>query len=205
MRDYEVVSTDSHLEVSPDRWRPYVDPAFQEYVPKVVQLPGGGDAWLMPGKSQPVPLGLNFSAGRGWENLKVSGLSYAEGLVGAGDGKQRLAEMDQDGVDAEILFPPQRTMSHFLGDDDEDFVLAGVEAYNNFLLEEFCSPDPSRLIGLPAHRGEPGVAAGAVLHEFRRLVLPLRRQPVGPDVGRFEDVTVGVDDLVLRLRHSASR
>ena len=41
-------------EVSPDRWRPYVDPAFQEYVPKVVQLPGGGDAWLMPGKSQPV-------------------------------------------------------------------------------------------------------------------------------------------------------
>ena len=40
-------------------------------------------------------------------------------------------------------------MSHFLGDDDDDFVLAGVEAYNNFLLEEFCAPDPKRLIGLP--------------------------------------------------------
>src|SRR5258708_38484164 len=39
-------------------------------------------------------------------------------------------------------------MSHFLGDDDEDFVLAGVEAYNNFLFEEFCAPDPTRLIGL---------------------------------------------------------
>ena len=56
--------------------------------------------------------------------------------------------MDIDGVDAEILFPPQRTMSHFLGDDDDDFVLAGVEAYNNFLFEEFCAPDPTRLIGL---------------------------------------------------------
>jgi predicted TIM-barrel fold metal-dependent hydrolase len=56
--------------------------------------------------------------------------------------------MDIDGVDAEILFPPQRTMSHFLGDDDDDFVLAGVEAYNNFLFEEFCAPDPKRLIGL---------------------------------------------------------
>ena len=56
--------------------------------------------------------------------------------------------MDIDGVRAEILFPPQRTMSHFLGDDDDDFVLAGVEAYNNFLFEEFCAPDPKRLIGL---------------------------------------------------------
>ena len=39
-------------------------------------------------------------------------------------------------------------MSHFLGDDDDDFVLAGVEAYNNFLFEEFCAPDPKRLIGV---------------------------------------------------------
>jgi predicted TIM-barrel fold metal-dependent hydrolase len=51
-------------------------------------------------------------------------------------------------VHAEILFPPQRTLSHFLGDDDDEFVLAGVEAYNNFLFEEFCAPDPDRLIGL---------------------------------------------------------
>src|SRR5256885_4046124 len=52
------------------------------------------------------------------------------------------------GVAGELLCPPQRTMSHFLGDDDENFVLAGVEAYNNFLFEEFCAPDPTRLIGL---------------------------------------------------------
>ncbi len=86
MRDYEIVSTDSHLEVPPDSWRPFVDPEFQDYAPKVVKLPNGGDAWLMPGKENPVPLGLNFSAGRGFENLKVSGISYADGLVGAGDG-----------------------------------------------------------------------------------------------------------------------
>ena len=73
MRHYEIVSTDSHLEVSPDQWRPYVDAEFREYVPKVVKLPNGGDAWLMPGKLQPVPLGLNFSAGRGWENLQDLG------------------------------------------------------------------------------------------------------------------------------------
>jgi len=47
-----------------------------------------------------------------------------------------------------VLYPPQRTISHFLGDDDDDFVLAGIEAYNNFLFDEFCAADPSRLIGL---------------------------------------------------------
>ena len=56
--------------------------------------------------------------------------------------------MDIDGVSAEILFPPQRTMSHFLGDVDEAFVLAGVDAYNNFLFDEFCAADPKRLIGM---------------------------------------------------------
>ena len=50
MRDYEIVSTDSHLEVPPDSWRPFVDPEFQALAPKVVKLPNGGDAWLMPGK-----------------------------------------------------------------------------------------------------------------------------------------------------------
>lgn len=53
MRNYEIVSTDSHLEVPPDSWRPFVDPEFREYAPKVVKLPNGGDAWLMPGKENP--------------------------------------------------------------------------------------------------------------------------------------------------------
>src|SRR5205823_12093096 len=45
-------------------------------------------------------------------------------------------------------FPPQRTIGHFLGDEDDEFVLAGIEAYNNFLFDEFMAPDPSRLIGM---------------------------------------------------------
>src|SRR4249919_806743 len=39
-------------------------------------------------------------------------------------------------------------MSHFLGGDAAGFMVAGVEAYNNFLFEEFCAPDPKRLIGV---------------------------------------------------------
>ncbi|TMK67327.1 MAG: hypothetical protein E6G60_01100, partial [Actinobacteria bacterium] len=98
---YEYVSADSHLEVSPDQWRPFVDKELHEYVPKVIKLDNGGDAWQMPGNGGVIPLGLNFSAGRGWENIKPTGISYAEGLRGAGDGSQRLEEMDTDGIYAE--------------------------------------------------------------------------------------------------------
>jgi predicted TIM-barrel fold metal-dependent hydrolase len=149
MRAYEIVSTDSHLEVSPDQWRPWVDWEFQDYVPKVVKLPNGGDAWQMPGKSQPVPLGLNFSAGRGWENLKTSGISYADGLVGAGDAKQRLSEMDEDGVDAELLFPAvsgQRTLD--AGAIPGEAYIALARGYNDWLSQEFTPEDPDRLWGL---------------------------------------------------------
>src|SRR4051812_16916551 len=140
MRDYEVISTDSHLEVSPDQWRPFVDKEFHEWVPKVVKLPTGGDAWLMPGKSQPVPLGLNFSAGLGFENLKTTGLSYSDGLVGAGDAKQRLSEMDQDGVYAELLFPAvsgQRTLDAAAIPPEAYVALA--RGYNTWLSQEYTS------------------------------------------------------------------
>ena len=83
-----------------------------------------------------------------FDKFRWYGVTYEEARTGCYNGEARLEDMDIDGVDAEILFPPQRTMSHFLGDDDDDFVLAGVEAYNNFLFEEFCAPDPKRLIGM---------------------------------------------------------
>lgn len=147
MRKYELVSTDSHLEVSPDMWRPYVDKEFRDYTPKVVKLDNGGDGWLMPGSDIPFNLGLNFSAGRGWQNLKPTGVSYSEGLVGAGDAEQRLREMDQDGIDAEVLFPAvsgQRTLDS--GAIPPEAYIAICQGYNNWL-SEFAKTDPDRLLG----------------------------------------------------------
>ena len=66
MREYSIISTDSHLEVPPYVWEPYVDAEFQGVRAESGTAAGGGDAWAMPGRADPVPLGLNFSAGRGW-------------------------------------------------------------------------------------------------------------------------------------------
>ncbi len=60
------------------------------------------------------------------------------------------------------------------------------------------SRDQPDRIGIAPDGRQPGVATLVVVHELGRLVLVLRRQPVRPDVRGFENVAVGVDDLVLR-------
>ena len=69
-------------------------------------------------------------------------------MKGAYQGKARLEEQDFDGVDAEVLFPSQRTMGAFMAQEDDDYHLAGLEAYNTWMHDEFMAADPERLIGL---------------------------------------------------------
>src|SRR4051812_15426793 len=147
MREYNLISADTHLEVSPDRWRPYVDKEFHEFVPKVVRLDNGGDAWLMPGADKPVPLGTNFSAGKRPQDIKPTGVSYDEKPYGSGDGQQRIKEMEMDGVDAEILYPAvagQRTLE---GKVPHEAYVAIARGYNDWLSQEFCAVDYERLLG----------------------------------------------------------
>ena len=84
--------------------------------------------------------------GMPYDKFRWTGVTYEEARAGCYNGKARLEDLDADGVDAEVLYPPQRTIGHFLGDDDDEFVLAGIDAYNNFVWEEFAGPDHARLI-----------------------------------------------------------
>ena len=143
-----VVDADCHVLEPPDIWANWLPAQYQDKAPQLVKDPAGGDAWLTAVGGQADPIGLVSTPGMPFDEFRWFGVTYEEAREGCYNGAARLADMDLDGVHAEVLFPPQRTMSHFLGDDDEAFVLAGIEAYNNFLFDEFCAPDPSRLIGL---------------------------------------------------------
>lgn len=143
-----IIDADCHILEPPGIWERWLPSRHRDKAPKLVKDPAGGDAWLTAVGGDPDPIGLVATPGMPWDQFRWFGVTYEEARPGCYDGRARLADMDADGVWAEVLFPPQRTMSHFLGDDDDDFVLAGVEAYNNFLFEEFCAPDPNRLIGL---------------------------------------------------------
>jgi predicted TIM-barrel fold metal-dependent hydrolase len=145
---YEIVSADAHILEPPDIWQQWLPKKYQDRAPKLVKDHQGGDAWLFAGFSEPDPIGLVATPGLAYDEFRWTGITYERARRGCYDGEARLADMDLDGVDAEILFAPQRTIGHFLGDEDDDFVLAGVDAYNNFLREQFTASDPSRLIGV---------------------------------------------------------
>ena len=148
MAKHRIIDADCHILEPPSIWETWLPSKWQEKAPKLVKDPAGGDAWLTAVGGDPDPIGLVATPGMPFDQFRWFGVTYEEARPGCYDGAERLKDMDLDGVHAEILYPPQRTMSHFLGDDDDDFVLAGVEAYNNFLFDEFCAPDPGRLVGL---------------------------------------------------------
>jgi hypothetical protein len=146
MSKYRIVDSDCHLLEPPDIWTNWLPEKHQ--APKLVKDSQGGDAWQTAVGGDPDPIGLTATPGLPFDEFRWLGVTYEETRTGCYNGTERLKDMDIDGVSAEFLYAPQRTMSHFLGDEDPDFVLAGVDAYNNFLFDEFCVPDPTRLIGL---------------------------------------------------------
>ncbi|MGH9113714.1 MAG: amidohydrolase family protein, partial [Acidimicrobiales bacterium] len=142
-----IVSADAHILEPPDIWEEFLPARYLDRAPQLVKDVDGGDAWLVAGATDPDPIGLVATPGMAWDEFRWTGVTYDAARPGCYDGAERLEDMDADGVGAEILFAPQRTIGHFLGDEDDDLVRAGVDAYNRFLVERFCAPDPTRLVG----------------------------------------------------------
>ena len=147
-RKYGLMSADGHLEVPPERWVHRVAEKYRERAPRTVHLPDGGDAQLIEGQPLLEANFLDLRAGRSEGTWQPFGLKVAD-AAGTGSAEQRVREQDEDGLDAEVLFPAMvagpvfwRNISH-----DEPYK-AVIRAYNDWLAEEYCAVAPDRLIGL---------------------------------------------------------
>jgi predicted TIM-barrel fold metal-dependent hydrolase len=148
-RTYSVISADGHLETPPDVWVKYVPNAYKERAPRLVKLLEGGEGWLVEGQ----PLlhnGQNVAGGK--RPIKLHNDSYwnpdGTPAPGAGPAEQRLREQDQDGIDAEVLFPPLFASRFLTGIADKKVYLSMIQAYNTWLAQEYCAVAPDRLIGV---------------------------------------------------------
>jgi predicted TIM-barrel fold metal-dependent hydrolase len=136
--DYRLISTDSHLSLPPGFFQRYLPKAYHD-APWVKGVEQAGKEMLkMSG------MGLAHMAGRKFEDYQSKDIGEDAIRPGAFDPDARLADMDRDGVDAEVLIsggaaPTGEGIS-------EDFQRAVVQSYNEFL-SEFCSTNPARLIG----------------------------------------------------------
>src|SRR5207248_4612308 len=161
-----MISSDSHIVEPPDLWERWLTPEFRPRAPKLVKDEEGGDAWLYNDGGAPAPLGLvTVTRGRPREELRWSGARYSTINQGNFRGAARVEEMLEDGVVAEVIYSPQRTMRHFMLGTEDDFHLAGIHAYNDWLAKDFCAKAPERLVGIGQM---PSVGVEAAIAEMRR-------------------------------------
>lgn len=165
MREYRLIDADCHTLEPTHMWDEWLPKKFHDRAPKLVKDDEGGDAWQFQPGTPPMYIGLVATPGMRFEEMKWKGYTYGTIRKGCFDGKARLEDMDFDGVDAEFIYPSQRTMYFFTGNEDKDFHKAGVQAYNDYMAKEFCAADPERLFFLAQM---PNLGAKESIAEMKR-------------------------------------
>jgi predicted TIM-barrel fold metal-dependent hydrolase len=148
-REYKLISADSHLEIDTNYWRHRVPEKHRDRVPRVVQTEIGGDGWVVEGELM-AEVPLDLYAGKGVRSTKGTWLPFGQRFKetpGTGTAQQRVQEQDEDGLDAEVLFPSSSSRWWRNIRDDEAYK-AVLRGYNDWLAEEYCATAPDRLIGL---------------------------------------------------------
>lgn len=143
--EYRYISGDSHLEVAPDNWRDRVPAEYRELAPRIVRMPDGGDAWVVEG--QPFrQVAFDLYGGKGRDTWFPWGQNYETTPGASGDPAERIKLQDQDGIDAEVLFPNQAAGPNFWRNiRHDDAYRAVIRAYNDWVAE-FRSYAPDRLL-----------------------------------------------------------
>ena len=99
---YKLISADGHLNEPRDVWTSRVARKDRDRVPRVDRL-AEGDGWVFPGYDTTLPFSWGATAGRKPEDLG-QWCTYEDINPGSYDPVARVKEMQQDGVDAELIF-----------------------------------------------------------------------------------------------------
>src|SRR5437867_4419323 len=148
-RSYPVISADSHITEPPNTYIDFIDPAWRDKAPKMIDGGEGvGDLFVVEGARTPVPMGLVAAAGKDPTEIKISGVKFEELHRGGWDPEARLADQARDGVSAEIIYPTVGMTLCNHGDFDYkfDYKKACFDAYNRWIAS-YCDAHPDRLLG----------------------------------------------------------
>lgn len=162
-----IISCDDHMDLSQlpaDLWTSRLPAELLGRAPHI-EIRDGQAVWMCDGKvwgrwrgvlqdqASARPIKARYDA---YDRVGMYDASQRRAAVA----ELRLADMDRDGVFAQVIYGPV----HQLSAEDPELRDACYAAYNDWLLE-FCEAAPERLIGVPMLPESP---AGA-LAEFKRV------------------------------------
>lgn len=142
--DYPIVDADSHVNEPPNLWQDAVPAKWRERAPKLVHTEQG-DIWHFDGGKQTWPVGLTATAGQSYFQFGPMGQTYESMRPGSFDTTARLADMDADGIYAQVLYPSVTLTGARIYSDERELQLACVRAYNEWI-RDFCKGSGGRLI-----------------------------------------------------------
>jgi predicted TIM-barrel fold metal-dependent hydrolase len=157
--DQKLISVDDHIIEPPRLWLDRLPSRFADVGPRVVEIPlghplrEGSEApmqqWLFEGQIAG-DTALSCSAGTEWRDRGMEPQHFEDLRRGCTDPSARLADMDQEGVWAEVNFPNWSGFAggRFRHTKDPALGLACVRAYNDFVLDEWVPAAPDRYIPL---------------------------------------------------------
>lgn len=153
----KIISVDDHVVEPPDLWSSRLPARFRDRGPRIVRETGGmdptthqwtptsdgvlADVWYYDGLRSPLN---RLSAAVGLGELGFGFTTFDEIHPGAWKQRERLAAMDANHVDVSICFPntlPRFCGQTFMEQDDKELSLLCVQAYNDWIIDEWCAGD----------------------------------------------------------------
>ncbi|PYN96060.1 MAG: amidohydrolase [Candidatus Rokuibacteriota bacterium] len=154
--DYPLISADDHLDLQylpPDLWTTRLPKSLRDRAPHVEDR-DGGSVWVCEGGVWGRWAGRRRPAGPKSAINAFDRSHVDESELRPAKAELRLADMDRDGVEAQVMYGPVTSMIV----PDPTLRTACVQVYNDWLLE-FCSAAPRRLLGVAILPPEDPTAA----------------------------------------------
>jgi predicted TIM-barrel fold metal-dependent hydrolase len=138
----KLFSTDDHLVEPPDVWSSRVPAKFRDKAPHVVEE-DGVESWVLEDTKMTVMSAL-AAVGRPEGDFGLTPIRYDEMHPGCYDPKERAKDLLLEGMTSSLCFPtvPRFSGVSFASFKDKELAAACVQAWNDFLFDEWCAAAP---------------------------------------------------------------
>jgi len=143
-----LISVDDHVLEPGHVWQDRIPARYRDVAPRLVH-DAEGEAWIYEGRRMVTP-GLGAVAGKRREEFSFEPITYDQMRPGCYDSVARLEDMDRAGILASLCFPsfPRFCGQVFYEADDKELALLCVQAYNDWMIDEWCGRAPGLYIPL---------------------------------------------------------
>ena len=159
-KGFKVIDADAHMHEPQYLWERYVEPAYQDQVPKVAFMDGAFMVYEPDGRIIPKTEKQPKLPATAWADMDAK---YGEAYRTWWSAETRLKDMDTHGWDLQVLLPTGNNgnFAYRVALKDAKLGAAMCRAYNNWC-RDYCDADPKRLkfVAVPSGIGHGGHAGG---------------------------------------------